>query len=234
MEKKPLVTVLTPTYNRVHLLETLVQSLCRQSVQDFQWLVVDDGSTDGTEQYFVELKKRELPFAWEYHRQENGDKHTALNAAHPYIQGGLVLILDSDDYLTDDAIETIKTDWPKYRGRDDLCGLNCFREKPDGKNISAENPEDFYVANYVDYIINNRIRGNHCEVDDCRKCFTNRVCVKVRLKEMLLYWVYAHCAGYSFTKTMETSGRPAGMALMALPGALLYSYWKKKYQGEKK
>ena len=72
MEKKPLVTVLTPTYNRVHLLETLVQSLCRQSAQDFQWLVVDDGSTDGTEQYFAELKKRELPFAWEYHRQENG------------------------------------------------------------------------------------------------------------------------------------------------------------------
>ena len=213
-----------------------------------------------------------------------------------------MLILDSDDYLTDDAIETIKTDWPKYRGRDDLCGLNYFREKPDGKNISAENPEDFYVANYVDYIINNRIRGDHCEVvradllkaslfpvypgerfmaeswlwntvaaqhqwvyrnkaiyvceyleggltksgralrmkcpygmmDDCRKYFTNRVCVTVRLKEMLLYWVYAHCAGYSFTKTMETSGRPAGMALMALPGALLYSYWKKKYLGEKK
>ena len=46
MEKKPLVTVLTPTYNRVHLLETLVQSLRRQSAQDFQWLVVDDGSTD--------------------------------------------------------------------------------------------------------------------------------------------------------------------------------------------
>lgn len=57
MEKKPLVTVLTPTYNRVHLLETLVQSLCRQSAQDFQWLVVDDGSTDGTEQYFAELKR---------------------------------------------------------------------------------------------------------------------------------------------------------------------------------
>ena len=263
---------------------------------------MDDGSTDGTEQYFAELKKRELPFAWEYHRRENGGKHTALNAAHPYIQGELVLILDSDDYVTDDAIETIKTDWPKYRDRDDLCGLNYFREKPDGKNISAENPEDFYVANYVDYIINNRIRGDHCEVvradllkaslfpvypgerfmaeswlwntvaaqhqwvyrnkanyvceyleggltksgralrmkcpygmmDDCRKHFTNRVCVKVRLKEMLLYWVYAPCAGYSFTKTLETSGRPAGMALMALPGALLYSYWKKKYLGEKK
>ena len=71
-------------------------------------------------------------------------------------------------------------------------------------------------------------------MDDCRKHFTNRVCVKVRLKEMLLYWVYAHCAGYSFTKTLETSGHSAGMALMALPGALLYSYWKKKYLGEKK
>lgn len=302
MEKKPLVTVLTPTYNRVHLLETLVQSLCRQSAQDFQWLVVDDGSTDETEQYFAELKKRELPFAWEYHRQENGGKHTALNTAHPYIQGELVLILDSDDYLTDDAIETIETDWPKYSGRDDLCGLNYFKVKPDGTNVSAENPKDFYIANYVDYIINNWIRGDHCEVvradllkaslfpvypgerfmaeswlwntvaaqhqwvyrnkaiyvceyleggltksgralrmkcpygmmDDCRKYFTNRVCATVRLKEMLLYWVYAHCAGYSFTKTMETSGRPAGMALMALPGALLYSYWKKKYLGEKK
>ena len=57
----------------------------------------------------------------------------------------------------------------------------------------------------------------------------NKVCVVVRIKEELLYWVYAKCAGYSFKRALSTSGRPVGMMLTALPGMMLYSYWKRKY-----
>ena len=45
---KPMLTIFTPTYNRAHTLERLYQSLCAQSVKDFEWLLVDDGSTDST------------------------------------------------------------------------------------------------------------------------------------------------------------------------------------------
>ena len=112
-----MVTVLTPTYNRVNTLPKLVDSLCRQTRTDFQWLVIDDGSTDDTEAYMETLKQQNLPFEWEYHKKENGGKHTALNAAHPYIKGDVVLILDSDDYLTPDAVETVEREWPCYRNR---------------------------------------------------------------------------------------------------------------------
>ena len=66
-------------------------------------------------------------------------------------------------------------------------------------------------------------------MDDCRSYLNDEVCLKVRVKEMLLYWVYARCAGYSFAKALSTSGRTVGMTLTAIPGWMLYFYWKKKY-----
>ena len=65
-------------------------------------------------------------------------------------------------------------------------------------------------------------------MDDCRSYLNDEVCLKVRVKEMLLYWVYARCAGYSFAKALSTSGRPVGMTLTAIPGWMLYIYWRKK------
>ena len=105
MEKaeRILLTVLTPTYNRVHTLPACFGSLSRQTRTEFEWIVVDDGSTDGTEEYFAGLPER--PFPVRYIKKENGGKHTALNAAHPFIHGKYVLILDSDDSLTPDAVE---------------------------------------------------------------------------------------------------------------------------------
>ena len=88
-----MVTILTPTYNRAKTLPKLIESLCGQTSTNFQWLVIDDGSTDDTEAYIEALKQQNLPFEWEYHKKKNGGKHTALNAAHPYIKGDVVLIL---------------------------------------------------------------------------------------------------------------------------------------------
>lgn len=69
-------------------------------------------------------------------------------------------------------------------------------------------------------------------MDDCRSYLNDEVCLKVRVKEMLLYWAYARCAGYSFAKALSTSGRPVGMTLTAIPGWMLYFYWRKKYVSE--
>ena len=66
-------------------------------------------------------------------------------------------------------------------------------------------------------------------MDNCRTYFNKKVCLREQTKEMLLYWVYARCAGYSFLKTLKTSGVTLGMILTSLPGNALYLYWKKKY-----
>lgn len=109
---KVFLTILTPTYNRVHTLRECYASLTEQTRKDFEWVVVDDGSTDDTEHFISCLQDND--FRIQYIKKENGGKHTALNAAHPYIHGKYILILDSDDKLTPDAVEQVALAWSKY------------------------------------------------------------------------------------------------------------------------
>lgn len=159
-----MVTVLTPTYNRAKTLPKLIESLYSQTSKNFQWLVIDDGSTDDTDSIFERLKNYDLPFQWEYHKKENRGKHTALNFAHAYIKGEVVLILDSDDYLTDDAIETVEKEWPLYRNCADICGMSYFRGKKDGSHLSVANAQDVYIDDDIHYRVNQKIKGDRCEV----------------------------------------------------------------------
>ena len=102
-----MLTVLTPTYNRCHTLPRLFKSLCEQSHFDFEWLVVDDGSTDGTEQWLESCQLQDVRFPVRSIAQVNGGKHAALNAGVQAAQGDWVFIVDSDDLLTEDAVESV-------------------------------------------------------------------------------------------------------------------------------
>lgn len=101
------ITVFTPTYNRAHTLPQLYASLKRQTSFDFEWLIVDDGSTDNTEGIVAEWLLEDTPFNKRYTKKENGGKHRAINVALPLAEGELFFIVDSDDYLSDTAIETL-------------------------------------------------------------------------------------------------------------------------------
>lgn len=107
MEYRYKITVFTPTYNRAYIIENLYQSLQRQTYQGFQWLVVDDGSSDGTEELFAKWMDEENGFDIRYVKQENGGKCRAINRGLKEAQGELFFTVDSDDYLTDDALEKI-------------------------------------------------------------------------------------------------------------------------------
>lgn len=100
-------TVFTPTYNRAHTLERLYLSLQRQSVQEFEWIVIDDGSTDETESLFAEWQKSNREFSIVYKKIENGGKHRAINRALDIAEGELFFIVDSDDYLLDNSLEIV-------------------------------------------------------------------------------------------------------------------------------
>lgn len=109
----PLLTIITPAYNRGHLLKNCYDSLLRQTDPDFEWIIVDDGSQDGTESVVRSFAPADFPII--YIKKENGGKHTALNASHPHIRGKYVLILDSDDTLTDTAVEQIRRGWECWK-----------------------------------------------------------------------------------------------------------------------
>lgn len=107
-----LLTLVTPTFNRADYLPLCFSSLCAQTDYDFEWIIVDDGSTDNTEQLVKEFYTEK--FRIKYVKKENGGKHTALNEAHRYVDGKYVMILDSDDTLTPDAISSIRKEWGKW------------------------------------------------------------------------------------------------------------------------
>lgn len=98
--------VFTPTYNRAYILPKLYESLCRQTDKDFVWLVVDDGSTDETKE-FINKWKIEKKINIEYYFQENSGKHIAFNKAFNNCVNSWITCVDSDDFLTDDAVELI-------------------------------------------------------------------------------------------------------------------------------
>lgn len=111
------ITVFTPTYNRGYIIENLYKSLQRQTFKDFEWLVVDDGSIDNTKELFEKWKKEDNNFSIRYYKQENGGKHRAINYALDKARGELFFTVDSDDYLTNDALEKINK-WERELDRE--------------------------------------------------------------------------------------------------------------------
>lgn len=104
------ISVITPTYNRAYILPQCYKSLCEQTIKDFEWIIVDDGSTDYTEQ-IVKGFLSEAKIVIKYYRQNNGGKHRAHNNAVTHATGELTVCLDSDDQLAPNAIEKISEIW---------------------------------------------------------------------------------------------------------------------------
>lgn len=148
-----MITVLTPTFNRGGGLQSLWDSLQKQTVKDFEWLVVDDGSTDGTKDLITKLQeKSDFPIRYIY--KSNGGKHTALNVGIQTICSELTFIVDSDDCVTDDAIESILKIHKKYRSQNNICGYAFLRAFPDGKVNGKKFDVNEKIGSYIDVRVN--------------------------------------------------------------------------------
>lgn len=154
-----LVTVITPTYNRAHTLRGCYDSLLRQTNQQFEWVIVDDGSTDNTSTLVADLQA-EARLTMQYQQKANGGKHTAVNMAMDMGHGELMLILDSDDQLTPDAIETIIQHWTRYRSSRNIVGMCFLKGYQDGSCIGNEFPTNPFISTYVEVRRNLNIRGD--------------------------------------------------------------------------
>lgn len=147
------ITILTPTFNRGGRLQSLWDSLQKQTVKDFEWLVVDDGSTDGTKDLITQLQeKSDFPIRYIY--KSNGGKHTALNVGIQTICSELIFIVDSDDCVTDDAVESILKIHKKYRSQNNICGYAFLRAFPDGKVNGKKFDVDEKIGSYIDVRVN--------------------------------------------------------------------------------
>ena len=159
---KPL-TVFTPTYNRAHTLTRTYDSLCRQTCKDFEWLIIDDGSTDNTReliQGFID----EAIISICYIYKENGGLYTGYNTAYANIETELNVCIDSDDYMPENAVELIVKTWrergsERYAG---IIGLDFY--------VNTDKPIDGYFSEgitecwFLDLYIKFKRRGDSKQV----------------------------------------------------------------------
>lgn len=101
-----MLTILTATYNRAHTLSRLYASLLAQTQCEFEWLIIDDGSSDNSRELINEfLMEGRLKISYRY--QENMGKHAAINLGVSVCMQDWIFIVDSDDAITSDAVEEI-------------------------------------------------------------------------------------------------------------------------------
>ena len=122
-----LLTVFTPAYNRAHTLSRTYQSLLDQDCKEFIWLIIDDGSTDGTAELVKNWQKRENGFEIRYIYKENGGMHTAHNTAYANINTELNVCIDSDDRMAEGAVRYILQKWKQVEklGYAGIIGLDA-------------------------------------------------------------------------------------------------------------
>ena len=132
------LTVFTPTYNRAYCLDQLYQSLVSQTNQDFVWMIIDDGSSDGT-QDLVQKWKDENKIEIEYLFKKNGGMHTAHNTAYKNITTKFNVCIDSDDFMPNNAVELILKN---TQNLDENCaGIIGLDEDISGNLIGSKIPE---------------------------------------------------------------------------------------------
>ena len=140
-----LITVFTPTYNRAHLIGRVYDSLKAQTFKNFEWLVIDDGSTDDTEAVICRFMK-EGTMEIRYFKKENGGQHTALNRAIELAEGELLMIVDSDDYLKPNALERICYWRSTLGGAEGFAGVSGLKVYEDGRTVGVTwNREENYI-----------------------------------------------------------------------------------------
>lgn len=151
MKKKQTLTIFTPLYNRKSTLKRTYESLKRQTCKDFEWLIIDDGSTDNPFEEIEKWQHEDNGFVIRYIYKENGGMHTAHNVAYENITTELNTCIDSDDYMPDNAVELIVNCWNQCRDKG-YAGIIALDYADSTKNvIGKELPYDRESISLSDY-----------------------------------------------------------------------------------
>ena len=150
LKNAPLITVFTATYNRGHLIQRIYQSLLRQKEFNFEWLVIDDGSQDQTEDLFNDWTSRDNPFEIRYYKQENRGLIRTLNRGIELARGEYFAKIDSDDYVVDDYTTNISKWVASIENSTSIYAVSGVRVTPDGIPLKGKWPDIPRELGFVD------------------------------------------------------------------------------------
>jgi len=156
------ITIVTATYNRRELLRRLFESLVAQDYRDVEWIVVDDGGTDNTEEA-VRGFRETATFEIRCFRKENSGKDAAVNVGLDLATGDLVAVIDDDDYFLPNVFSRIVDDLATIVGNEAVAGLSYLAVDPSGKVWGKKFPRDHMISDHFDCRINRKIWGDKCE-----------------------------------------------------------------------
>ncbi len=155
-----MITIFTPTYNRKKELEKLYKSLINQNFKDFEWLIIDDGSNDNTEE-LVEKLKKEKKIEINYYKQENQGKSAAHNKGVQLAKGEFFVGIDSDDEFIDGALEKIYHYFQMIKNNDEIAGISFLNYKQGTTEvIGTKFPENEMVDTYFNLYCKYNITGD--------------------------------------------------------------------------
>lgn len=160
----PLITIFTPVYNRAYIIPQLYESLKKQTSKDFEWLIVDDGSSDNIKELVDLWVEKEKDFPIRFIFQKNGGKHTAINRGVQLAQGEFFFIVDSDDYLTPDAVSWIIQASKGIQYDIGYAGISGIRIHPDGTKIGGGSDFGVINTNALDIRFKYHIVGDLAEI----------------------------------------------------------------------
>ncbi len=153
-------TVLTPTYNRANTLPRVYESLKAQDFGDFEWLIIDDGSIDGTAELVADWRHEGI-IAIRYAWQPNQHKKTAFNHGVAIAQGELIVALDSDDTLLPNTLSSMWSAWSgipeKQRGG--YIAVTGLCQRPNGEIVGDRFISDLMDMTSIDMYFKHRPRG---------------------------------------------------------------------------
>jgi glycosyltransferase involved in cell wall biosynthesis len=156
------ISIITPTYNRRDLLRRLFESLVAQSYKEIEWIVIDDGGSDNTEEAvggFQENATFEIRFV----RKKNGGKDAAVNVGLDMATGDLVAVIDDDDYFHPNVFSQIAEDFAAIADNEAVAGLSYLTSDSSGEVWGKKFPRDRMISDHFDCRINRKIWGDKCE-----------------------------------------------------------------------
>lgn len=167
----PYFSICIPIYNRCEQLPRLLDSLFVQTFQDFEVILVDDGSTDGTEKYIKSLG--EFPFNFRYFWQKNSGKYMAINEGLRNARGKYFIILDSDDRFFPYTLQIFFNITKAY---DESIGVVAKACMPNKKVIGDRFPKEGFVTSYIDFHFGTGFSLSGNRYKDCCECnLTNQL-----------------------------------------------------------
>lgn len=154
--------IITPTYNRQHLIHRVYESLLNQDFKDFIWIIIDDCSIDNTED-LVETWITENKLNILYKKlSKNQGKSNAVNYGLDFCIEPYTIVADSDDSFDTNTLSDLKREWnilEKKELKRPVASIWTLTKTPEGKIIGQHFPSDYWLVGFEERVLNHDIEG---------------------------------------------------------------------------